>query len=877
MSLICSISGETPSEPVVSAKTGTVYDRRLLEKYTAEHNGREPQTDHVLSEDEIIAVRTDPPAVRPRPPTLTSIPALLSTFQNEWDALVLETFTLKQQHTQVRQELAQALYQNDAACRVIARLMRERDEARQALATLQAQVPATTAAATATGSDTQGGSGSGAQQEAPPAGDRGTTMDVDGADEPPRSAEEKYYATAAETAKRLSAVRMKREAPAGLASAEAWKTARLAGVVESLHTSTKPGITTLQTDGSGDLALTGAMDNHAEVYSRSRDLTVATLKGHTKKLTAAVWAAKSGDLGAGFGARIITGSADKSVRVWAPKPGNAQVAEGAEEALDLRAVGWTKLCVIKEHAAEIAGITVHPSGEYFATAAVDGSWAIHTIDGDTIVSETLDTPLTAIAYHPDGMFLGIGTAAGQVKVLDVKQRQVLATLDASPDSSSAVDPTPVRGLHFSENGYYFATTCDHEVAIWDLRKQKKSRSWTCADLQETPDSPFAAPARFDGSGKYLAIVHGRTLHVFKVKGWQLLASVEMASASASAAAAADGSSDPKTHSTLADDVVEDIDWIGSLSSTVAGVTKLNSLIYFAPSERYQLSVDKGRELVELFCGVREAFAAAVNVHIFGQDVDVTLPMVVSSIIGIDMILLYASLFNTADAPQIKSKPTSYIVKSPLFGREPAPYNMVYKSIIDKKHTLHETSAGLVVVRRLVNTNPKDDLLDYSIPKSVNVDSFINVGNAGIAVMVVAFLSITVRYRRTRRRNHEPQYVSLFDELLKTAGNDTTNNNTGVGIPPNYVDILNFLNGNVNPIPEMTTAMQSEIQSGNVIIEQNIPTLLDCDKTHSNMSSRVASPNNLRRNRKPAYLKGKYAKIRIVRNPPRLGKGLEKTD
>ncbi|KAJ2759628.1 hypothetical protein H4S06_002136 [Coemansia sp. BCRC 34490] len=575
------VSGEAASEPVVSAKTGTVYERRLLEKYAAEHSGREPQTDHVLGEDEIIAVRTDPPAVRPRPPTLTSIPALLSTFQNEWDALVLETFTLKQQHTQVRQELAQALYQNDAACRVIARLVRERDEARQALATLQAQVPATNAAA-AIGSDTQGGGGSGARQEAPPAGDRGTTMDVDGAagDEEPRSAEEKYYATAAETAKRLSAVRMKREAPAGLVSAEAWKTARVASVVESLHTSTKPGITSLQTDGTGDLALTGAMDNHAEVYSRSRDLTLATLKGHTKKLTAAVWAAKGGSdlVSGGFGARIITGSADKSVRVWVPKPGNAQAAEGTAEALDLRAVGWTKLCVIKEHAAEIAGITVHPSGEYFATAAVDGSWAIHTIDGDTIVSETLGAPLTAIAYHPDGMFLGIGTAAGQVKVLDVRQRQVLATLDASPGSSG--DPAPVRGLHFSENGYYFATTCDHEVAIWDLRKQKKSRSWTCADLQDSPDTPpFAAPARFDGSGKYLAIVHGRSLLVFKVKGWQLLASVEMASA-----AAADGSSDPKTHSTLADDAVEAIDWIGSSSSAVAGATKLNSLIYFAPSE-----------------------------------------------------------------------------------------------------------------------------------------------------------------------------------------------------------------------------------------------------------------------------------------------------
>ena len=69
----------------------------------------------------------------PRPPTLTSIPSLLSTFQNEWDALALESFTIRQQLHQTRQELATALYQHDAAVRVIARLSRERDEARDAL------------------------------------------------------------------------------------------------------------------------------------------------------------------------------------------------------------------------------------------------------------------------------------------------------------------------------------------------------------------------------------------------------------------------------------------------------------------------------------------------------------------------------------------------------------------------------------------------------------------------------------------------------------------------------------------------------------------------------------------------------------------------
>jgi pre-mRNA-processing factor 19 len=72
-----------------------------------------------------------PGAAVPRPPTHSSIPALLTALQNEWDALVLETFTLKQQYNSTRQELSYALYSQDAASRVIARLMRERDAARE--------------------------------------------------------------------------------------------------------------------------------------------------------------------------------------------------------------------------------------------------------------------------------------------------------------------------------------------------------------------------------------------------------------------------------------------------------------------------------------------------------------------------------------------------------------------------------------------------------------------------------------------------------------------------------------------------------------------------------------------------------------------------
>lgn len=103
----------------------------MIEQYISE-NHKDPVSGEELEVTDLIDLKSAR-IVTPRPPTLTSIPSLLTTFQNEWDALALESFKLRQQLNQTRQELTTALYQQDAAVRVIAKLTRERDEARDAL------------------------------------------------------------------------------------------------------------------------------------------------------------------------------------------------------------------------------------------------------------------------------------------------------------------------------------------------------------------------------------------------------------------------------------------------------------------------------------------------------------------------------------------------------------------------------------------------------------------------------------------------------------------------------------------------------------------------------------------------------------------------
>ncbi|SRR5258708_4190403 len=63
----CALSGEPPQEPVVSAKSGHVYEKRLIEKYISE-NGTDPISGEKLTEEELITVKAStyhPPAMQP--------------------------------------------------------------------------------------------------------------------------------------------------------------------------------------------------------------------------------------------------------------------------------------------------------------------------------------------------------------------------------------------------------------------------------------------------------------------------------------------------------------------------------------------------------------------------------------------------------------------------------------------------------------------------------------------------------------------------------------------------------------------------------------------------------------------------------------------
>ncbi|KAH9968736.1 WD40 repeat-like protein [Russula dissimulans] len=465
----CAISGERPQEPVVSTKSGHVYERRLVQKYITE-NGTDPVTGEKLDESDLVSVKASPGAAAPRPPTHSSIPSLLIALQNEWDTLVLETFTLKQQYNSTRQELSYALYSQDAASRVIARLMRERDAAREALANVQASMGiSSTPSADVEMSD--------------------QTASTDNA------LPEKVIAEIDETHQTLSAVRKKRKVPPGYATPAQVKTYSSKHTIPSLHSASPAGITSIALSSANPTQfLTGGNDGIVQLYDRSTDKVLASLKGHSKKIHHVAFREREGQP-----TLLLSAGADKLARVWS---------------LDSSSGEYRPRTIIKTHKSDVTGLAVHPTSTLLFLASQDKTYSIHDLNefSQLYRSTAAEEPYSSLALHPDGTILAAGTPSSTVHIYDVRSGDIAATL-VPPDNS----PFTVNSLSFSENGYHLlAPDSLSSVGIWDLRKQKLGHSIPLGDGFKVNKVVY------DYSAQLLGVAGNEGARVFAHKTWEEL-------------------------------------------------------------------------------------------------------------------------------------------------------------------------------------------------------------------------------------------------------------------------------------------------------------------------------------------------------------------
>jgi len=61
MSLFCSISGQQPLKPVLSVKSGQVFEKELVLKYLRDNDQKDPITGETLNEDDLVDIKTGKP------------------------------------------------------------------------------------------------------------------------------------------------------------------------------------------------------------------------------------------------------------------------------------------------------------------------------------------------------------------------------------------------------------------------------------------------------------------------------------------------------------------------------------------------------------------------------------------------------------------------------------------------------------------------------------------------------------------------------------------------------------------------------------------------------------------------------------------------
>ena len=454
----CGISGAPCKQPVVTPQ-GHVYEHSLLLKHI-QQNHTDPASGTPLTEDQLIVLAHPTPATPvARLPSVASIPSLLVAFQNEWDAVVLQVFALKKDLHDARSQLANALYENDAAKRVVARLVQERDDARSKLLN-QPHAP----------QPAQARSPSKKQEVAQP-----TEMQVD-QNQTLLSAE--WIAQIEAKSGVLATARRARKAPATLATPQDISGLSLISSTSTLHSKKDPKVNSLDMIKVGDETLLVSGGNDGTVYLFKDDMsgTFAWTKAHKKPVQQAAFVSAE---------VVVTASQDKTVKfliIDAEKP-------------DLKVLG-----TVEVHQDAVTGVACAPVDGLVASCSLDGTWAL--IDASDPAAPSVLCHISdahqgggynRIAFHPDGLLLALATVAGSVHMYDIKTLKLVANL---PIGSA------VFSIAFSENGYHMACTGADVAVFFDLRSLAEMRRVSLPD---------AIQVKFDRSGKYAAVAHARTL------------------------------------------------------------------------------------------------------------------------------------------------------------------------------------------------------------------------------------------------------------------------------------------------------------------------------------------------------------------------------
>ena len=490
-----------PNEPVVNVKTGHVYERRLVTAHVAAH-GTDPVSREPASIADFIELKTSPIA-KPRPVAALSVTGILSALQSEWDGLMLETFQLRQALDATRTELSQALYQQDAACRVISKLVKERDAARSSLTNAQstlAQRAGSAAAAFGNGDrDTEmtedGGRRDGqADSSNLPSGSSSVLAIAS-------SIPENILTAAKDIQKSLAKERKakNKNVSSDLSSLSELVSAS-GGLTKlyksfSIHSPSSPEITCLDSHPvHKNLVITGGKDKSTLVFDLHKGEVVSRFNRgapvHSKAITSVAFH-PTRDI-------CVSASLDGLIKVWAPNSASSSSSSSSSGSSASSSSNYDVASSFRSSVSgsEVTGLSMHPLGDYAVSSNKEASWSFSDLNVGRVLATFSSIPPSSETYenirlHPDGLLVAMGTSSHLIKIFDLRSGEKAASFSGHNG--------PIRTISFGENGFSFASGSNDGARLWDLRKQE------CTRHIPLENSTSCSSVVFDESSQYVAI------------------------------------------------------------------------------------------------------------------------------------------------------------------------------------------------------------------------------------------------------------------------------------------------------------------------------------------------------------------------------------
>ena len=213
--------------------------------------------------------------------------------------------------------------------------------------------------------------------------------------------------------------------------------------------------------------------------SKTESYNSKVLRGHTRGVNSVSFSPD--------GSRIVSGSADYTVRVWDSQSG-------------------AELMRLNGHTYEVSSVSFSPDGTRIVSGSWDDTVRVWDVASGECVLTLMSSWVESVAFSPDGRRIVSGSGTGQMSVWDASSGELLKVLDGHIQ--------PVGSVSFSPDGSHLVSgSWDNTVRVWD------ASSWVCVVLIGTPQADPEESEQEDAAwdrGSVLGPLEGHTSWVNSV-------------------------------------------------------------------------------------------------------------------------------------------------------------------------------------------------------------------------------------------------------------------------------------------------------------------------------------------------------------------------